>query len=619
MLLTYSTGSKASKEQAYGVADLCLELASSSFLVQYPNWLKEVAAMILPYILILPKTWRLNQKALQIATRISWPFFNHLSSTLDLTGGAHSKKLEEKLLVSLNSKMIKALSDALLENVGMYLPWLIQCCKELGRVKPLMFLILIHSFMQQSKGKFWYLVKGSIQFIKQEWPDLDTGEMIFQTRPNDIDEFLVQPEIYQEIEAENKSVHGSLLVATLWSLLKNLPRKVTKVSDVCTHNSDDKDQNGDSFSIFEDLFVLFAMSPSTEIFKEHIHLLVTQSALSAVPFLSKFFMAEGSTVPVAVQVESLNSLSSVFFMLSSEDLSEKNGIHSMNPMYLQHALPCIFVALCSAIQAVRKAATKCMRALHGLWCQLITSSQIYGAEAKNGSFLPISVFGEFMESIVQVKKLFESDGKFLGSFLGSLNSSAKNISAPDNLCERFDENTKEVILLFVLRNALELPTYAKWTILSALQGAGHLSSQVAETRVLLSGLLLRRRGFHLRCDISQERLSLDDIQLLCILLKTYMMHLTSSTNLAKQCSQDDLEPLFEALLVEGVSHDDAAGTRPCILALESLSSMFYDSQDITMQDQIFQRLILLFNSDDGSIHNALLDALQRINVCLFSP
>jgi hypothetical protein len=60
LILFVFVGSKESKEKAYGVADLCLELASSSFLVQYPNWLKEVPAMIFPYTMILPKVFKIN-------------------------------------------------------------------------------------------------------------------------------------------------------------------------------------------------------------------------------------------------------------------------------------------------------------------------------------------------------------------------------------------------------------------------------------------------------------------------------------------------------------------------------------------------------------------------------
>jgi hypothetical protein len=55
--LLYLAGSKGSKEQAYGVANLCLEFTVSNLLAQNPDCLKEVTTMILPNILILPKVF----------------------------------------------------------------------------------------------------------------------------------------------------------------------------------------------------------------------------------------------------------------------------------------------------------------------------------------------------------------------------------------------------------------------------------------------------------------------------------------------------------------------------------------------------------------------------------
>eukprot|EP01018_Ginkgo_biloba_P013785 Gb_31971 [translate_table: standard] len=185
-------------------------------------------------------------------------------------------------------------------------------------------------------------------------------------------------------------------------------------------------------------------------------------------------MYAGSAVPVAVQVESLNALASLCLALSSSESSEKNGMQGINSVHLQLALPCILVALCSAIQAVRRAATECIRALHALWhCMAISAQkngklmayQIIEAYCKHFSFMswlivifvglliynffslgsepvceryiPMDVFGEFMEQILQLKKLFDSDGNFLASFLSStLNSSGGHISAPNDLNKR---------------------------------------------------------------------------------------------------------------------------------------------------------------------------------------
>jgi hypothetical protein len=58
----------------------------------------------------------------------------------------------------------------------------------------------------------------------------------------------------------------------------------------------------------------------------------------------------GSAVPVKVQVESLNALTSLCLALPRAESSERNGMQGINAMQLQLTLPCILVALSSAVQ-----------------------------------------------------------------------------------------------------------------------------------------------------------------------------------------------------------------------------------------------------------------------------
>eukprot|EP01018_Ginkgo_biloba_P013786 Gb_31970 [translate_table: standard] len=240
--------------------------------------------------------------------------------------------MDESWQISTNNKIVGALSDALLENPGTYLPWLVECCREFGRAKPLLFLILIRSFMErreayafaivlvivffrlgswcsiammilemkllmayENSGRqpmvmnstFWRLVQGCLTLVKQEWSDVDNGEtfvQVVETKPESIEAFFSQSDIYQQIESETHAIHGNLLIVIFWSLLRNFPTKGLEESEF---------QSSSNSSIFEDLFVLFSMSSSKKFFKEHIHLLVTHNRLPAVPFLSRFFMAEG--------------------------------------------------------------------------------------------------------------------------------------------------------------------------------------------------------------------------------------------------------------------------------------------------------------------------------------
>eukprot|EP01018_Ginkgo_biloba_P013783 Gb_31973 [translate_table: standard] len=125
--------------------------------------------------------------------------------------------------------------------------------------------------------------------------------------------------------------------------------------------------------------------------------------------------------------------------------------------------------------------------------------------------------------------------------------------------------------------------YFNCTILSVLQGVGNISKQAAETKLLLSDLLLRHKGFHNKFDPSQVELSPEEVQLLCVLLKTYMLHLNHSSSSVKQLRKDAFEPMFETLCVEGISPDDSAIIKPCVIVLEGLSSTLYDSLDATLQ------------------------------------
>lgn len=101
------------------------------------------------------------------------------------------------------------------------------------------------------------------------------------------------------------------------------------------------------------------------------------------------------------------------------------------------------MALSSAVQAVRRAATECIQALNDFFQGMETSSQKNGTEPLHERYIPMDVFEEFVESILQLKEVFDSDGNFLSPFLRSiLNSSSVHISVPDNLCKRFDERKK---------------------------------------------------------------------------------------------------------------------------------------------------------------------------------
>jgi hypothetical protein len=138
---------------------------------------------------------------------------------------AKNEKPAENWYMSINLKIVGALSDALLENLETCLPWLIERCREIGRAKSLLYLILIRSFMQQRETEFWPLLKGCLPFLKQEWSDMDSEETVIQTKPEEMEMFFFQPNLYKHIESENQVVRGNLLIAIFWNLLASLVLK----------------------------------------------------------------------------------------------------------------------------------------------------------------------------------------------------------------------------------------------------------------------------------------------------------------------------------------------------------------------------------------------------------
>ncbi|KAL5979877.1 hypothetical protein ACLOJK_038989 [Asimina triloba] len=94
-------GTSSMPSQACDVAVLCLE-AASSLQRQHPDLSKEVATLVFPLLLILPKTWRLNLKALELAREIKWSFYNGLPDEADHIITSQLKKFEPGVLAAVN-------------------------------------------------------------------------------------------------------------------------------------------------------------------------------------------------------------------------------------------------------------------------------------------------------------------------------------------------------------------------------------------------------------------------------------------------------------------------------------------------------------------------------------
>ncbi|KAL4178617.1 hypothetical protein AMTRI_Chr13g116010 [Amborella trichopoda] len=592
-----ATGSAGNISQACKVAVSCLDFAVYKFLEIHPDCLENVASLINPLLLVSPKTWRLNLKALEFVVDVPFPFFNSLRVSHDLKSIGQVKKLELNLVASLNSKTIGALAETFADkpkkkSIHELCRW---CCSS-GVSKAIFFLVMLRSFMIRKKeaASFLVLVRSCLPVLEREWVVWDSKGSIFLAEEFNLEKLETvfdQVRIYQLIESQFEAFVPNLLISIYGCILKYPPPATgppgTLVCDV----------SGPWVYILDELFVLFSVSSCKHVFVEHLRLLVMRSRIAIVPFLSKYF-TQGSSIPDAVQIQSLRSFAALCSALISSETS--SSIHNPNHTQLLLEFPSVLVPLSSAVPAIRMEAITCIEGVYNLWLHVLNASQKNGDDTTiqdDSNWMP--VYGELLELILQQKNLISSDADFIQSFLKTLlGPDGLNILMPQNLDQRFDRSSKEAILLFILKSGLKLPSYGKFIVLSMLQGVGH-SVYHEHTETLLVELLNRRN----------LELSHIEVDILCLLLKNYTSLMSSST------TEDTVRGyFFEALRLDNVTSEHIFIVRPCATVLQNLSQALYDNLETRLQDQLFWNLVVLFRSDIGAIHNAARDALLRIHI-----
>ncbi|KAE9465054.1 hypothetical protein C3L33_03055, partial [Rhododendron williamsianum] len=389
-----------------------------------------------------------------------------------------------------------------------------------------------------------------------------------------------------------RQLNSKILVCLFWRILEVFVS--TMPADVSL------DDSGKWMSTFQDLFVFFADSDRKNVFQKHLHFLVTKCKISPVRFLLKLVTEEG--VSVAVQVESLHCF---VFLCSQLDES----LH----FELLGEFPSILVPLSSDNKDLRVAAMSCIEGLCTLsphvdiskWKSGINTMPFLLSEGQSATcphFLD-----ELLSLMVQQKRLILSDRDVLPSFLTTLlSSSCHSLLVPETIGQRFNQSIKNEILIFILRSALKLSTYAKLVILSLLKGLGRGVMRVEDVESLLSELLERCRRYHFGKEKTFKKLSKVEVETLCLLLESCAVPTSSFDDPVFE------DQLLEALQFGGVTSEDSAIVQPCITVLRNLNTSFYRSLKTEKQDQLFRDLVLLFRSANGDIQNASREALLRI-------
>ncbi|KAF9617505.1 hypothetical protein IFM89_036709 [Coptis chinensis] len=572
------------------VAISCLDCAILNFQDQH-EYSEGVATMLFPLLLTFPKIWRLNLKALELAKGIQWPFYVDIYRSYELFSTIKEKKQDPSLSVTVNMKTVEALAEAFSANPEKHLTWLVECYNNIPLSKTLLLLVILQSFVikEQEPENVLALFRTCFPFLKREWNHIDSLEAIFLEEELDLEKLDEGCSRFfaQLLNPNFKALNTDLLIWIFWRMLKAFslaPSLHTYVGAV------------------DELFVLFAVSRSKNVFKEHIHLLVLKCNPSPVQFLAKFYTEEGFSV--SVQVESLLSFATICSQTASSEQSISNS-----HVQLLLGFPSVLVPLSSDNQETRVAAMKCVEALHILWKHVNTSAGKNGNDnvLQHSSWLPF--LGEFLELLVQQKRLILSDSSFLKSFLTTLlTSSSDNILVPQYTDQRFEQRTKEAIFLFILNSALKLSPFGKLAVLSLLRGKGITILRVEGVMSLLAELLERRRSYHLGVDKSFLPLSTTETNILCVLLES------CAAPSASPIGHSPVDPFLEALQMESFSAEDPAVVQPCVTVLQNLNSSMYRHLETEIQDKMFEELVFLFRNKNGAIQNAARDAVLRINV-----
>ncbi|KAL5728414.1 hypothetical protein ACHQM5_001504 [Ranunculus cassubicifolius] len=590
---TIMTSASPGTSEACDVAILCLDCVITNFQKEL-DYSKGVASMIFPLLLIFPKTWSLNVKALELAKGLQCPLYSNISDSSEIVSTIKEK--ESSISTSVNMTTVQALAEAFSANPEEHMTWLIECANRFALSKTLLLLVILQSFVIQKEdpGSVFALFRTCFPFLKLEWNAIESLEDVFvEGKVNSKLDEDVTKFFGQLLHRNCKALHSDLLICTFWRLLNAF------ITTASLSTSEYKEELLDAA---DTLFIFFAGSRSKNVFKEHIYLLVQMCNPSPVQFLSKIFTEEG--YPVSVQVESLLSFASICSHAASTEKSLSNS-----NMQLLLGFPSILVPFSCDNKDIRKAAMNCIEALNILWHQIILSSGKNGNDGmlQQSSWSPF--LGELLELLVEQKRLILSDKDFLQSlFAAVLGSSSHNISAPQNIDGRFDERTKEAIFLYILSSALKFCSFGKLMVLQLLRGKGNAIVHVESVKSLLSGLLERRNKYHCRGDKSCQPLSKIEIQTLCFLLES------CAASSVLESNNYPADRLIEALQVDSISSKDLAVVQPCVTVLRMLNSSFYGHLKIEIQDQLFEEFVFLFRSENSAIQNAARDAILRLNV-----
>ncbi|XP_057534172.1 uncharacterized protein At3g06530 [Amaranthus tricolor] len=568
------------------VAVSCLQHVVS-FAQDRTDFVERVATMILPFILVFPKSKKLNLKAQELAKELKWPFYRDLipASSSDVKKEIR-KKSGRQWVSAVNMSTVRSLVCVFSEDCNEFMPWLIKCCDESELSKTVFFLVLLQSFMMQNNAflQFSMMYEACHSCLMAEWKKLELDEnalhgLEFSSRNLDTEDL----KFLEEFDESNLTqLNARILVFVYWRAIKAYTSAVPTNVDM--------DDDGKWMSVLRDLYIFFAESNPKHIFQEHRNYLIQHCRVSPIQFLSTFISVPG--VSHRVQNESLHSLT---LLCSQADEGSA----------MQHlaGFPLMLIPLSSDVLEVRAAAMNYVEELSNL------CSRVKFASKKNGSCDTLNSFiDELLSLVVQQKKLIVSDKDFLPSFMASiLSSSYESLLVPQDVGQRLDKFTSEKILSFIIGSAMRLSGYAKMKVLSLLKVLGGSILRIKDVEYLLCELLKRCHSYHFRHDKSREALSTIDVEILCLLIEICCMPTSFDVHIVE-------DHLLPALCIEGLLPDDVAVVKLFVTFLQNLNGNLYRSLSSEAQLKLFQQLVVLYHDTNIDVHDAIREALLRLDV-----
>ncbi|CAM8989918.1 unnamed protein product [Rhodiola kirilowii] len=563
--VTFLKGASHGTSVAIGTALLCLEHATS-ILQNNNEFSSRIASMIFPFLLLLLKTRKLNLKALHLAKASNWPFYQNISVNLST--------LQDRNCSSINMDIIKCLGEEFLAQPKESIPWIVQSCNDFEFSKTTFLLIMLQSLItKHESSQFLTLFETCMPFLKTEW------EAFESTALTSFKEIKVEMDCNQLLDrlsdTDLKELNGNIMCYIFWRLTEAF---VVSMPTVLLDNDVEWSNR------FRELFVFLASSKSKLLFRQNLCYLVSRCKTTPVHLLTSFFTNEA--VHVSVQVESLHCLAYLCTV-------QEAGLHSQ----LLSEFPSILVPLSNDNQDIRLAAMECIDRLSYLSNRVDFS----GTNTNWKNFLT-----EVLSFIVQQKGLILSDRNFLLSLLTSImGPPSENFLIPQTVGPRFNQETKDDMLSYILGCALRLSPHGKFKILSLLKGTKNAVLHVKGVESLLSDLLTRRVEHHLKFNRSFQKLSEIEINILCLLLESCAVP-------ASGCGH--YETLLEALDIGATSSDDSATIQPSISVLTKLCTPLYESMGSEMQERLFLNLIHIYRSGNHSVQSAAREAILRLNI-----